>query len=53
MTTELLPTLDEIKEIVDTELEALEKQIVQAKKREQVERDQKRIQEIKNNLSHS
>ena len=53
MTEELLPTLDEIKEIVDSELEALEADIIKAKKREQTERDQKKIAELKARLQQS
>lgn len=50
MNTDLLPTLDEIKEIVDEELEDIEKQIMQQKKKEQTARDQKRIEELRNSL---
>lgn len=51
MTEELLPTLDEIKEIVDDEYAKIESEILRIKKGEQAERDQKRIEEIKNKLS--
>jgi hypothetical protein len=50
MNTDLLPTLDEIKEIIDEEFADIEKQILQQKKKEQAARDQKRIEELKHNL---
>lgn len=53
MFEELLPTLDEIKKIVDTEYAKIESEILKIKKKEQAERDQKRITEIRENLSDS
>ena len=53
MSDELLPTLDEIKEIIDEEYLKIESEIARQKKKEQAESDATRIAEIKNKLSDS
>jgi len=50
MTEPLLPTLNEIQEILNEEYAAIEREIQQVKKKEQVARDTQRIEELKHKL---